>query len=510
MARKVAILPPLFAIVAVALALVVVGLWPSGQAAASGHSATRSLAPSAVAPGEEITVTIRASNYGDFGQVVETLPEGFSYVPMSSDIRARTDGQKVRFSLLGENKTVSYRVTASEMSGSYTFNGILRDGVDAPASEPISGDAVVTVTAGEGQSPEPTPTSAPTEPTERGATRSLPTALVAPGGEFTVSIAANYGDFGKVTETLPDGFDYVTDSVDPSSVRAAVDGQAVGFTLLGDTTFSYMVTASRVGGSHSFEGTLSDDEGNSHRVSGASQVSVDAPVPTAIRGLPSRVSPGGDATVTITVGTYGSFGQVVETLPEGFAYVADSVSPSEVRVGADSQVLTFTLLGPDQSFSYKVNATSSTGSHTFSGFLSTDQEGVQVDVGGDSSITVSTPTTTTPSRPSRPRAPASRNRAPSFEEGSSATRSISENSVAGTAVGDPIAATDRDDDDIVYSLVGGDTELFEINKSNGQLLGGRGRKPRLRVQEHLLRQRPSHGRRREARQHHRQHQGHRR
>ena len=41
MARKVAILPPLFAIVAVALALVVVGLWPSGQAAASGHSATR-------------------------------------------------------------------------------------------------------------------------------------------------------------------------------------------------------------------------------------------------------------------------------------------------------------------------------------------------------------------------------------------------------------------------------------------------------------------------------------
>ena len=36
-------------------------------------------------------------------------------------------------------------------------------------------------------------------------------------------------------------------------------------------------------------------------------------------------------------------------------------------------------------------------------------------------------------------------------------------------MGDPIAATDRDDDDIAYSLVSGDTELFDINKSTGQL-----------------------------------------
>ena len=61
------------------------------------------------------------------------------------------------------------------------------------------------------------------------------------------------------------------------------------------------------------------------------------------------------------------------------------------------------------------------------------------------------------------------NRAPSFEEGANATRSVAENSAAGTAVGDPIAATDRDDDDIAYSLVSGDTELFDINKSTGQL-----------------------------------------
>ena len=88
-------------------------------------------------------------------------------------------------------------------------------------------------------------------------------------------------------------------------------------------------------------------------------------------------------------------------------------------------------------------------------------------VTGDSSITVRTPTTTTPSRPSRARAPT--NRAPAFEEGSSATRSVAENSAAGTAVGDPITAIDRDDDDLVYSLTGGDTELFDINKETGQL-----------------------------------------
>ena len=73
---------------------------------------------------------------------------------------------------------------------------------------------------------------------------------------------------GKITETLPDGFSYVADSASPSAVRVADDGHEVGFTLLSVTTFSYKVMASRTGGSHTFMGTLLDDAGTAHTISG--------------------------------------------------------------------------------------------------------------------------------------------------------------------------------------------------------------------------------------------------
>ena len=51
------------AAVVVALALVIgASVWPSGQADAGGHGAMRSLSSSSVGPGEEITVTINATN----------------------------------------------------------------------------------------------------------------------------------------------------------------------------------------------------------------------------------------------------------------------------------------------------------------------------------------------------------------------------------------------------------------------------------------------------------------
>ena len=79
------------------------------------------------------------------------------------------------------------------------------------------------------------------------ASRSFDTASVAAGGEVVVTIAAaNYGSFGRVTETLPAGFSYVSSSLDAEEVR--VTGQAVRFTLQGDTSFTYTVTASEHGG----------------------------------------------------------------------------------------------------------------------------------------------------------------------------------------------------------------------------------------------------------------------
>ena len=280
------------------------------------------------------------------------------------------------------------------------------------------------------------------------ASRSLSGSLVDAGAELTVNItASNYGSSGMVAETLPAGFSYVEGSVDPSTIVAGVVGETVSFALSGETSFSYRVTASSVGGSYSFSGNLVDDGGVEYALTGDTDVMVGAATgPRASRSF-SSTSVGGSTRVTVSMTAleYGGFGIVAETLPNGFSYVAGTVSPSEIVPEIVDQVVSFALFG-EAAFSYQVTASGTVDEFMFSGQL-TDATGMTYPVRGDSSITVRTPTTTTPSRPSRARAPT--NRAPSFEEGANATRSVAENSAAGTAVGDPITATDREDDDIV-------------------------------------------------------------
>ena len=62
------------------------------------------------------------------------------------------------------------------------------------------------------------PTSA--QATVPSATRSINPAMVAPGGTVTVTIqAADYGQAGGVTETLPPGFAYLSSSLSASQVN---------------------------------------------------------------------------------------------------------------------------------------------------------------------------------------------------------------------------------------------------------------------------------------------------
>ena len=60
------------------------------------------------------------------------------------------------------------------------------------------------------------------------------------------------------------------------------------------------------------------------------------------------------------------------------------------------------------------------------------------------------------------------NQSPVFSEGTSTTRSIAENTGAGQNIGNPVSATDGDNDQITYSLQGGDASAFTIAGS-GQL-----------------------------------------
>ena len=209
-------------------------------------SATRSFSATSVDPGEEITVTIRADNYGGLGRIVETLPSGFT----SSD----ASGQTVTLRLLQEGlQTRSYTVTASDNPGSYTFSGVLES--EDKSETTVGGSSTVTVNAPPGPS----------------ARRSFSTTSVDPGGTVTVTIRAdNYGGLGRVVETLPSGFT----SPDAS-------GQTVTLRLLqeGPQTRSYTVTASENLGSYTFSGVLESEDKSETTVGGPSSVQVGRPSP---------------------------------------------------------------------------------------------------------------------------------------------------------------------------------------------------------------------------------------
>ena len=109
-------------------------------------TAARSFSATTVAPGGQVTVTITAADYGDAGQVAETLPPGFAYVSSSlSEGQATVAGQQVQeatFALTGET-SFTYTVTASGSEGPHTFVGTVKD---SEGNEyPVGGDDTVSV-----------------------------------------------------------------------------------------------------------------------------------------------------------------------------------------------------------------------------------------------------------------------------------------------------------------------------------------------------------------------------
>ena len=61
------------------------------------------------------------------------------------------------------------------------------------------------------------------------------------------------------------------------------------------------------------------------------------------------------------------------------------------------------------------------------------------------------------------------NTPPEFDETVSFKLSVDENVTAGTLIGEPIIATDLDNDELAYSLVGADSGMFSVNASTGQI-----------------------------------------
>ena len=378
----------MFSRVLVIIVAAAAGLLAMLPVAAQDASATRSFDVTKVAPGGQVEVTIAATGYGSGGGVTETLPEGFSYVSSSlpdSQVM-EVSGNRVRFILQGE-ASFTYVVTASMTTGPHTFSGKLRD--FERDDHVVGGDSEITVEAAQEAQPS--------------ASRSFNPATVASGGEVTVTIAvADYGQAGGVTETLPAGFGYVSSSLADSQVTE-LSGNQVRFTLQGEASFTYVVTASSSAGPHTFSGKLRDFDRDDHVVGGDSEITVEAAQeaqPSATRSFdPATVAAGGSVTVTIAVADYGQAGGVTETLPAGFTYVSSSLPGSQVTELSGNQVR-FTLQG-DTSFTYTVMASTMAGAQTFSGILR-DFDKNDHTVGGDTEVTVQPPPEATARRSFRP------------------------------------------------------------------------------------------------------------
>ena len=143
------------AVLAVAVAVVgASGLLYATPVDATSHSAVRSFSASWVLPGGRLEVTIAVSDYGGFGQVVETLPEGFSYEGSNlSEAAVAVEGQTVAFTLLGDER-FTYTVAAPSVEGPHSFSGTLLD--SHRVEQAVGGDSSIRV------GPEPTPTPEPT------------------------------------------------------------------------------------------------------------------------------------------------------------------------------------------------------------------------------------------------------------------------------------------------------------------------------------------------------------
>ena len=117
MSRKITI--PLFLVLFITSVLIL-------PTVAGAATSSRTL-PTSVNVDAPFTVNIDVADYGSFGSVVETIPDGFIYVESSLDVtQAEDTGNTIRFSLMGES-SFDYTLIAPDNENTYTFSGIVKD-----------------------------------------------------------------------------------------------------------------------------------------------------------------------------------------------------------------------------------------------------------------------------------------------------------------------------------------------------------------------------------------------
>ena len=281
-----------FAIIGIALLLFTAVLTMTvGIANAGSATATRTLGAETVPAGEIFTVRIDVSDYGMQGSVIEILPEGFTCIASSvaltdlsgqdiyhevwymCDKDSLTDlsgwaeaNMKVykfdfyKFDFSGD-PSFTYTVTAPDTEGTYKIIGLLKD--EHKEEYDVEGNNEIEVEKGEEDDDA--------EPT---ATRTLPEEPISADESFTIEIeASHYGYFGHVVETLPEGFVFEDYSeLKPGSVE--VEDDTVEFSLEGETSFTYTVTAPDEEGTYTVSGILIDEDKDEYDIGGDTEIVV--------------------------------------------------------------------------------------------------------------------------------------------------------------------------------------------------------------------------------------------
>ena len=137
-------------------------------------------------------------------------------------------------------------------------------------------------------------------PAEHSATRSFSATTVAPGAEITVEIAlSEYGEGGSVTETLPEGFTFVSGSTELTGGsgidRSTTTQVRIVLTDSGTTNVAYKVTAPpEAGGPFEFTGNFVNFDGESVDIGGDAAVTV-----SSVDPLVARYDANGDGAIDI-------------------------------------------------------------------------------------------------------------------------------------------------------------------------------------------------------------------
>ena len=371
-------------------------------------------------PGASFTLSAIVRNQGGSRSASTTL----RYY-LSTDVTINTNDQEV------ENDYVSRLAPSESSDESADLNAPSSDGtyyygacVDAASGESDAGNncsSAVTITVGSTTTP-PTPNQPPVFSEGTSTTRSIAENTGA-GQNIGNPVSATDGDSDRLTYSL-EGRDARAFTILPNSGQLRTRS---GVSYDYETKNSYSVTV-----------RAQDGKGGSATIS------------VTITLTDENEAPGRPDAPTVTASTLNSL---------SLRWTAPTNSGSAI---SDYDVQYRTQGGSFTDWPHTGTGTTT----TITGLTANTRYEIQVrarNAQGESNWSPSATGTTTA------------NQSPVFSEGTSTTRNIAENTGAGQNIGNPISATDGDNDQITYSLEGRDASAFTVQSNSGQLRTRSGR-----------------------------------